>query len=154
MTLSTRLRSSDIWLQRLHTPGSTDSSRLISIRSIRSSFCSVETVRRSLYGKDADHLVVLVDNGKSSYPVLHHHMGCIADSLILAHGDERRAHDIFYMALLGFESLATTLQLISCSVTMPTGRLRLRTMQLPTSSWHILAAALATVEPQLIVVGL
>jgi hypothetical protein len=60
----------------------------------------------------------------------------------------------FTWTLLGLRSFATTLQLMSSSVTIPIGRFRCMTIQLPTSSWHMTFAAFATVASMLIMVGL
>ncbi len=54
----------------------------------------------------------------------------------------------------GRRSWATTLQLMSCSVAIPIGRLFSSTMTLPTSARHMARAASATVALKSMVVGL
>ena len=105
MTPSTRLRSSDIWLQRSHTPCSMISSRLISMRSVKEIIEFVGDGKEIPHGNNTDHLLVLIDNGESPYLVLHHHMGCIADCLIRTHRNEWRAHDFVHVYCARFEIL-------------------------------------------------
>src|SRR5665647_544800 len=154
MTLSTRLRSSDIWLQRLHIPCSTISSRLISMRSARSSLSSLDTVRRSLtvtipmtffFASMTGSLLTLCFTIIwAASPTVFSALTVMSGVLMIS----------LTCTLLGLRSFATTLQVMSSSVTIPIGLLCSRIMTLPTSSMHMAFAAFATVASIPIMVGL
>src|SRR5208337_1436313 len=153
-TLSTRLRSSDILLQRLHMPTSIWSSRLISMRSVRSAFCSFETVRRSRTVTIPMTLPLLSTTGSLltlCLTIIWAASTTVLSALTVMSG-------VLMIALtwtvLGLRSFATTLQLMSSSVTMPIGSFLRRIITLPTSSLHMAFAAFATLASMPIMIGL